>query len=165
MLLFAAMKGGTLRDLLLFPAATLLLGTAANLIPGRHLPFWGQGQTPPAEGTDFSWLDVASAETMVTALPNVVILDSRGLDAFAQSHIAHARPLPLPELDRLLTPELETTLRQADAVILYGDADEADVEQLLAQALRLRGLAPPYILVGGYPAWEGAGLPVETGEP
>ncbi len=158
------MRGRLLRDLVAFPLLSVLLGTAANFLPGRHLPFWGQGHLPPAEGTDFRWLDVLSAETLAASLPSVVFLDTRGSDAYERSRIPAARPLPLPELDRLLTPELEASLRHADAVILYGDDDAADVEQLLAQALRLRGLAPPFILVGGFPAWEHAGLPVEGGE-
>lgn len=160
----ASMRRETLRDLLLFPLLTLLLGTAANFVPGRQLPFWGQGHLPPTEGTDFRWLDVLSADALATSLPNVVFLDTRGPDAYAASHIANARPMPLPDMDRFLTAELEATLRHADAVILYGDGDEADVEQLLAQALRLRGLAPPFILAGGFPAWELAGLPVAGDE-
>jgi len=157
------MRREGLRDLLLFPVLTLILGTAANFIPGRQLPFWGQGHVPPAEGTDFRWLDVLSADALATSLPNVVFLDTRAQETFTASRIPNARPLPLPDVDRLLTPELENLLRHADAVILYGDGDEADVEQLLAQTLRLRGFAPPFILVGGFPAWQLAGLPVEGG--
>ena len=43
-------KHGVLRNAALLLAAALLLGTVANLIPGRQLPWWGQGSQPPQAG-------------------------------------------------------------------------------------------------------------------
>lgn len=157
------MRRDIVRDIFLYLAAAALLGTAANFVPGRQLPYWGEGQLPPAEGTDFKWLDVSSAEALASSLPNVVFVDGRGAEAHAASHVPDAIELSLTDVDTALTSEVEARLRTADAVILYGDTEEADVEQLLAQVLHTRGLPPPFILIGGFPAWEQAGLPVAGG--
>jgi rhodanese-related sulfurtransferase len=157
------MRRGIIRDVAIYLVAAVALGTAANFVPSRHLPFWGQGQLPPTEGTDFQWLDVSSAEALSTSLPNVIFLDSRGPEASSVARVPGARQLLLTEIGDALTPELESDLRNADAVIIYGETEDADVEQLLGQALRSRGLAPPFILIGGFQAWDQAGLPVDGG--
>jgi rhodanese-related sulfurtransferase len=156
---------GLLRDSALFLVATLVLGTAANLLPGRGLAWWGQGHQPPHEGVDFMAIDPGSAETMLTSLPHVVFLDTRSAAAFAAAHVPGAQRISYTDIDTQLTHQRLAELRAADAVVVYGASEETDVEQLVAQELRLRGLAPPYVLDGGFGAWQGAGLPVEgTGE-
>ncbi|MEW6338911.1 MAG: rhodanese-like domain-containing protein [Acidobacteriota bacterium] len=147
-----------IRDAALFVAATLVLGTAFNLAPGRHVEWWGHGIEPPAAGVDFQLIDPASADAMRLSLPTVVFIDTRPEPEVRAARVPGAVSLPLPEVDRLLTPELTHRLRNADAVVIYGAAEETDVEQLLAQQLRLRGMAPPWVLAGGFPAWEASGL-------
>jgi len=146
-------------------AAVLLLGTASNLAPGRHLAWWGKGHEPPAAGKDYQLVDPGSADSIRASLPHVVFLDTRADAEFARGHVPGARPISYTDLSAQLTRARLDALRAADAVVVYGASEETDVEQLLAQELRERGLAPPYVLVGGYPAWEGAGLPVEQGGP
>jgi rhodanese-related sulfurtransferase len=153
-----------LRDAALIVAAALVLGTVFNLLPGRHVEWWGQGIEPPAAGVDFQLIDSASADALRVSLPTVVFLDTRPEAEVREARVPGAVPLPLPEADRLLTPELIERLRRADAVVIYGAADETDVEQLLAQQLRLRGLAPPWVLAGGFPAWQASGLEAEGEE-
>ena len=62
----AAMRG-LLRDAGLILVAVLVLGTAANLVPGRHLAWWGKGHEPPATGVDFQLIDAGSADSMRTS--------------------------------------------------------------------------------------------------
>ncbi len=152
---------GLCRDSALFLVATLVLGTAANLLPGRHLAWWGKGHQPPREGVDVSLLDPGSASALLTSLPHVAFLDTRSPAEYASGHVPGAREISYTDLDAELTPALLAELRAADAVIVYGASEETDVEQLLAQELRRRGLAPPYVLAGGFGAWQGSGLPVE----
>ena len=163
MLPFPAMKTGLLRDMAIYLAAVLVLGSVANLVPGRQLAWWGQGITPPQEGVDFQWLDPASADALRQALPAVVFVDTRSADAYAAGHVPGALRLTYTDLPRELTPEIEARLRRADAVILYGDTVEADPEQLMAQELTRMGLPPPYILIGGFEGWNLAGAEVATG--
>lgn len=162
MLPSCTVRGELLRDAALYLVAVVVLGTAANLIPGRHLAWWGKGYEPPRAGVDFQWLDVLSADTMRRALPRVVFLDTREATAFAGAHVAGARAISYTELKTELTPEFLAQLRSADAVVLYGETEEADVEQLLAQELYLRGLAAPYVLQGGFPAWHDKGFAEES---
>jgi rhodanese-related sulfurtransferase len=154
---------GLLRDSALILVATLILGTAANLLPGRRLGWWGRGHQPPAEGVDFSFIDPGSAEAMLTSLPNVIFLDTRTAASFAAAHVPGARQISYTDIERQLTSQRIEELRSADAVVVYGTSEETDVEQLVAQELRQRGLPPPYVLMGGFGAWQGSGLPVEGG--
>jgi len=153
-----------IRDALLYLLAALVLGAAANLVPGRHLAWWGQGMQPPTEGVDFTFIDPLTAETLRLSLPGVVFLDTRSAAEIGLASVPGAVPFDYTDIDASVGADLEARLRAADAVVLYGSASETDIEQLAAQELRLRGLAPPYVMTGGFPAWEASGLPVETAE-
>jgi rhodanese-related sulfurtransferase len=163
MLASRVVRTALLRDATLYLVAALVLGTAANMIPGRGLSWWGHGKQPPQTGVDFVWLDAASVYTLRSSLPNVVIVDTRQPSEFAAGHVEGALSLPYTEAIPRLTPDLLEQLKRADAVVLYGSSPEADTEQLLAQELRVRGVAPPQILIGAYEAWVINGLPVAEG--
>ncbi len=154
---------GLFRDTALYVVATLILGTAVNLLPGRHLAWWGKGHEPPQAGVDFNFLDPGSADAMRTALPRVIFLDTRSPAEFAAGHVPGAHEISYTDLQVQLTPERVTQLRSVDAVIVYGANEETDIEQLLAQELRHRGMPPPYVLAGGFAGWQGFGLPVDGG--
>jgi rhodanese-related sulfurtransferase len=151
--------------MLLYLALVLVLGTAANAFRSQPLAWWGEGHQPPQEGVDFTWVDPGSAEVLRQSLPGVLFLDTRSAAAYAAGHIPGAVPISYTDLRRALEGGMEVRLRRADVVVLYGTSDDADVEQLLAQELRRRGFAPPQVLLGGMPAWEANGLPVERGAP
>jgi len=150
------------RDALLILLVVLAAGTLANFIPSRHLAWWGKGQEPPQVDVDFRLIDPGSAEVMRTSLPGVVFLDTRSAASFATGHVPGAIPTSYTELPAELTADRLATLRKANAVILYGAGEETDVEQLLGQELRRRGLPPPHVLVGGFEGWLGLGLPTES---
>ncbi len=152
-----------IRDAAVMLAAVLALGTAANLVPARHLAWWGVGHEPPAAGQDYQLVDAGSADTLRASLPRVVFLDTRSAAEFAAGHVPGAESIAYTDLGRQLTRERLDRLRSADAVVVYGASEETDVEQLLAQELRRRGVPPPYVLAGGFRAWTGAALPLETG--
>jgi rhodanese-related sulfurtransferase len=156
---------GLVRDTALILTAALALGTAANLVPGRRLAWWGKGSEPPQVGVDFQFIDAASADAVRTSLPHVVILDTRSAGEFAAGHVPGARRINYTKLQAQLTPATIAELRAADAVLVYGDGDETDVEQLLAQELRRRGVGRPYVLMGGFMAWQGGGLPIQGATP
>ena len=149
-------------DAALFLAATLVLGTIANIVPSRHLAWWGKGHEPPAEGTDFVFIDPGAAELLRESLPDIVFLDDRSAAEYQAAHVPGAVRVNYTNLASSVTPELDARLRAASVVVVYGTSEETDVEQLLAQELRHGGLAPPQVMVGGFPAWQAAGLPVES---
>ncbi len=163
MLAFHAVSRELIRDAVLCLVVALVLGTVANVLPGRGLAWWGQGKQPPQTGVDFQWLDAASADALRSSLPKVTIVDTRTPTDYAAGHVDGAVSLPYTDASAQLTPALLQRLKGADAVILYGSSPEADTEQLLAQELRLRGVAPPHIMIGAYEAWVINGLPVARG--
>ena len=153
---------GLVRDTALIVVAALVLGTAANLVRGYRLAWWGKGLEPPQAGVDFQFIDAASADAVRTSLPHVVVLDTRSAAAFAAGRVPGAQRINYTNMAEL-NPTLLAQLRAADAVLIYGDGDETDVEQLLAQELHRRGVGRPYVIMGGFMAWHGGGLPVEGG--
>ncbi len=152
---------GLLRDAALFLVATLVVGTAANFPPSRRLAWWGMGHEPPRAGVDFNLIDPASADALRTSLPNVIFLDTRSPAEAAAGRVPGAQGIDYTDLQAQLTPQLLDRLHAADAVIVYGASDETDIEQLLAQELRRRGVPAPYVLAGGFAGWQQSGFPVE----
>jgi len=152
-----------IRDAAFMLAAVLVLGTASNVLRARHLAWWGVGHEPPAAGKDYQLVDPGSADSLRTSLPRVVFLDTRSAAEFTAGHVPGAEPISYTDLERQLTAVRLARLRAADAVVVYGASEETDVEQLLSQELRRRGVPPPYVLVGGFQAWVGAGLPLDEG--
>lgn len=151
---------GLLRDAGVILVAVLALGTVANLVPARHLAWWGQGHQPPQAGVDFQLIDAGSADSLRASLHKVVFLDDRSAAEYSAGHIPGAEPVSYTDIRGQLTPARVAELRASDAVVVYGASEETDVEQLLAQELRRRGLPPPYVLLGGFASWQGAALPV-----
>jgi len=165
MVTFASVSRPLLRDALLYLVAALVLGAAANLVPGRQLAWWGKGMQPPTVGVDFQWIDAFAADALRAALPDTVFVDTRGEEQYRDSRVPGALRLSYTELGNDLTAEVEMRLRGAGAVIVYGASQETDVEQLLAQELHRRGLSPPHVLVSGFEAWQASGLEVEGEAP
>jgi rhodanese-related sulfurtransferase len=161
MVTLPAVRRPLLRDAFFYLIAALVLGAGANLVPGRHLAWWGQGLQPPTVGVDFQWIDAYAADALRSALPDTVFVDTRTSEQNARRRVPGSVQLSYTDLARDLTPALESRLRDASAVVIYGASQETDVEQLLAQELRRRGLAPPHVLVSGFDAWELSGLPTE----
>lgn len=153
-----------LREALFVFAAVVVVGTVANLLPGRHIAWWGRGQEPPRAGQDFQLLDVDSAHVMWESLPGVVFVDTRTEAEYSAGHVPGAIRLELPSLREMLSSEVREKISRAQAVIIYGGSSETDIEQLLAQALRreLPSLPVPYVLAGGITVWEAAGFPLEA---
>ncbi len=152
-----------IRDAAVLLAAVLVLGTASNLVRAHRLAWWGVGHEPPAAGVDYQLVDAGSADSMRTSLPRVVFVDTRSPAEFAAGHVPGAEAISYTDLDRQLTSARLARLRSADAVVVYGASEETDIEQLLAQELRRRGVALPYVLAGGFPAWAAGDLPLDGG--
>lgn len=155
------MNGKLFRDIALYLIVVLIIATAANFVPTRHIPWWGQGIEPPTAGVDFTIIDPVSADAIRTSFSNVAVLDTRSLKEFTTSHVPGAVLISYTDINRDLTNERLATLKDAQAIIIYGSSSETDIEQLVAQVLRRREIKMPYVLADGFDAWLAAGLPCE----
>lgn len=89
-----------------------------------------------------------------------LFLDARPRDFWRMSRIPGSLPLPEEEFDRSFA-ELEPRLRRASAVVVYCSGYGCEASHLVARKLRERGIAAA-ILDEGLPAWQDAGLPLDS---
>jgi rhodanese-related sulfurtransferase len=87
--------------------------------------------------------------------PDIQLVDVRNQAEIAQGTIAGAREIPLGAL----TASLEALDRTAPVVIYCASGSRS---QVASSVLREAGFADVSDLLGGYAAWEAAGLPVTT---
>jgi len=89
-----------------------------------------------------------------------LFLDARPRDFWRMSRIPGALPLPEDDFDPAFR-EAEKRLRRASAIVVYCGGYGCEASHLVARKLRERGLAAA-ILDEGLPAWQDAGLPLDT---
>jgi rhodanese-related sulfurtransferase len=89
-----------------------------------------------------------------------LFLDARPRDFWRMSRIPGALPLPEEEFERAFH-EAEPRLRRASAIVVYCSGYGCESSHLVARKLREKGFAAA-ILDEGLPAWQDAGLPLDT---
>jgi rhodanese-related sulfurtransferase len=89
-----------------------------------------------------------------------LFLDARPRDFWRMSRIPGALPLPEEEFDRGFA-EAEERLRRASGIVVYCSGFGCEASHVVARKLRERGLIAA-ILDEGLPAWQDAGLPMDT---
>jgi rhodanese-related sulfurtransferase len=89
-----------------------------------------------------------------------LFLDARPRDFWRMNRIPGALPLPEDDFDRAL-PEVEPRLRRASGIVVYCSGFGCEASHIVARKLRERGLIAA-ILDEGLPAWQDAGLPVDS---
>jgi rhodanese-related sulfurtransferase len=103
-------------------------------------------------------VQVADARTLLDR--GALFLDARPRDFWRMSRIPGALPLPEEEFDRGFR-EAEERLRRASGIVVYCSGFGCEASHVVARKLRERGLIAA-ILDEGLPAWQDAGLPVDT---
>ena len=89
-----------------------------------------------------------------------LFLDARPRDFWKMSRIPGALPLPEDDFDRAFG-EAEERLRRASGIVVYCSGFGCEASHVVARKLRERGLIAA-ILDEGLPAWQDAGLPMDT---
>lgn len=93
-------------------------------------------------------------------LPKVFWLDPRTEKEFEAAHIAKARSLPFPEIEKTH----EVSCKGFDLFIVY-DTDYDDVmAKAAAKRLMELGYRKVYNIRGGLKAWKADGYPIESGK-
>jgi|GEM_PF-7073223 len=98
-------------------------------------------------------VSVEQARQRLQADPALRLVDVRNLDEFAESRIARAELLPLPELEKW-APKLDP---RKPLVLICRSGRRSGAA---AEALAKRGFASVVSVDGGMLAWEAAGYPV-----
>jgi len=89
-----------------------------------------------------------------------LFLDARPRDFWKMSRIPGALPLPEDDFDRGFA-EAEERLRRASGIVVYCSGFGCEASHVVARKLRERGFIAA-ILDEGLPAWQDAGLPVDS---
>ncbi len=108
--------------------------------------------------TDVTKVSAATLKAMIGDGGELALLDLREELIFSQSHLLHARSLPLSRLELrlpLLVPRLGTRI----VLIDDGDGSAARAAPVLAR----HGYRDVAVLDGGNPAWADAGFPLFSG--
>jgi len=91
---------------------------------------------------------------------NVLFVDARPENQYAQGHIQGALNMPWQDVDAYFTeaaPQLET----AKTIVTYCDGETCELSHDLALFLKEMGLENVRVLVNGWSIWHQAGLPAE----
>lgn len=91
----------------------------------------------------------------------VIFLDARDADAYAQGHIEGALSLPFFAFEETF-PGLQAALEKT-TVITYCDGEMCRLSHDLADQMRARGLKNVYVLANGWKRWTAANLPIRVG--
>jgi len=91
----------------------------------------------------------------------VVFVDGRSVAEWKVSHIPGALPLPVDEFDKRF-PMLKRRLAKAKIVVTYCHGVTCGLSENLAQLLSDQGLRNEAVFYEGFPAWAGAGQPLES---
>jgi rhodanese-related sulfurtransferase len=103
-------------------------------------------------------VQVADARTLLDR--GALFLDARPRDFWRMSRIPGALPLPEEDFDEAFR-EAEARLRRASGIVVYCSGFGCEASHVVARRLRERGLIAA-ILDEGLPAWQDAGLPMDT---
>jgi rhodanese-related sulfurtransferase len=89
-----------------------------------------------------------------------LFLDARPRDFWRMNRIPGAVALPEDEFDKAL-PDVEPLMRRAKAIVVYCSGYGCEASHVVARLLREKGFDAG-ILDEGLPAWQDAGLPMDT---
>jgi len=103
--------------------------------------------------------NIEAADAVKLINNDAVVVDIRGVDAFARGHIVNARNIPSDELDTRLS-----TLESVKSKPIVAVCESGMSSTRIVNTLRQSGFESVYNLKGGMSGWSQAGLPVVTGK-
>ena len=118
----------------------------------------------PLEGVDLETGPELAAVTteelaaVVQAGLPVQVVDARGPETYAQGHLPGAVNVPADQVE-----QLGSTLPQEPVIVVYCGGPTCPHSLLVGRWLVDHGWRKVLHFVQGYPAWQSAGHPVETG--
>ncbi len=143
-------------------ACALLLGTAAQLLGPRGIPWIQDHSTNPlvmAQLADIEIVDIDKARDIQES-GDFLLLDARRIEDFNAGHIPTAISFPNTAREEALN-ELAVLLQPEQPLLVYCSGPECDEALLLGIFLRDQGTQKVVLFAGGFSQWKHAGLPVE----
>ena len=124
----------------------------------------GADAPPPAlvEAAETLGLEITVEQAAALYESGASFLDARLPAEFEAGHVEGAFFLTA-EMVGTSTPEVLEFLSRADPVVIYCGGGDCESSHNLAIMLEPLGFARLHIMVDGYPAWAGAGLPTGLG--
>jgi rhodanese-related sulfurtransferase len=165
--------------LLALLAAAPLAADAPPLSPGAVLPTSTISPTPQSTPdvtpdprftvTDYAvkWPHISLDEAKrLHARRDVLFVDGRAMVEWEQSHIPNAVPLPIGEFDKNYD-KYKRKIKKAKILVSYCHGEGCRLSDMLAQKLVEKGHHNVAVFWGGFPAWDGAQLPLmdKNGKP
>jgi len=147
--------------ILILSAATGLL---ANHVRPDNLPL-------VAEWAPEARLTTGAGEKMVISLEeartwclkdNVVFIDARSPQLFAEGHIRCSQNIPWQSFDQY-TGRVFDTIPEDTLIVTYCDGEHCSLSEDLAKELMAMGYQKVKVLVNGWTRWQEAGFPTEKG--
>jgi TolB-like protein/DNA-binding SARP family transcriptional activator/rhodanese-related sulfurtransferase len=154
--------------------AQMRLRAGLNNIPAltwqyRITQFGGSGKygRPSYEVEGVTEIDIQTAKSLYDR--GAVFIDASNEDYWNQAHITGAIHLPFgrstdPEIVRFRESTLREVAKIDDEIVLHCFDQNCPVPAFAAAKAANWGYQHVYTFVGGAPAWQEAGYPIETGE-
>jgi rhodanese-related sulfurtransferase len=134
-------------------AAAAASASSTNTAPSGNTLAEADSFLKSAAANGFYLLSVSNYLTSVQADPAWVVVDVRSADAYAQGHIQNALNAPMENLVSQMG-----LIPAGKKVAVYGDFDANAA--FAVEALRVFAGRDAYVLQGGLPAWQAAGMQV-----
>ena len=142
-------------------AAVALISNHFRLTPLLLVGNWSaEARLTNASGRNMA-ISLSDAKTLHMS-GSAVFLDARFSDDFSKGHIQGAKSLPWAEAEQRVM-EVVANMPNDAAIITYCDGDTCDLSRELALFLESLGFSNVRVLVNGWTMWQGAGLPIQTG--
>ncbi|MBI5521505.1 MAG: rhodanese-like domain-containing protein [Desulfarculus sp.] len=138
--------------------ATLVLAVVGGFLFNWLMP-QGVGFIPPEVAKPL-WKAIAPAQAKELKEQGAVFLDAREAGDYGKARLRGALKLPAGEIDKLYR-FLEPTLKQAPALVVYGQSTSRFPAAYLAQHLKRQGYEKVYVLEGCLDTLRGQGFDIQ----
>jgi 3-mercaptopyruvate sulfurtransferase SseA len=139
----------------LLAGAAAACGLAANALSSDPLPLSGPGAM-------FAVRDLSLEQAVAALTGGAVFVDARVAEAYRAGHVAGAVSVPYTARFAALG-ELRRRIPPGDPVVVYCTGPGCPAAARLATWMAARGWRDVRLFAAGYPVWEAAGRPVQTG--
>ena len=144
---------------------TLLIAVGVNHWRSDGIPLVGdwslQARDSDTAGNSMV-IDLAQAEQQFLK-DEVLFLDARPANQYAEGHIQGALSLPWQDVHRYFDTVIEH-LEEGKIIITYCDGEHCELSHELALFLKDMGFENVRVLINGWTLWREAGLPEDSEE-